>query len=173
MLIKRICWQKHLHSHINIQRFGYYEITENEIKCKVAISKQLELDENCIWSFDVHQSDITKGEVIETLRHLSSYKAQVHNQMLKNGGNAMIESLVFLFGWSFRMGYMTIAWKNQTLCIFTSLTEIIDSDRGITYELLLRLTETIQKSFDHNSVTCAVLLDIYAAYDRRNSQRYN
>ncbi|ETN97989.1 hypothetical protein RFI_39533 [Reticulomyxa filosa] len=54
----------------------HYEMIEEDIKFKVAISKPLELDESCIWSFDIHQGDITKEEVIEALRHLSPYKAQ-------------------------------------------------------------------------------------------------
>ncbi|ETO35852.1 hypothetical protein RFI_01210, partial [Reticulomyxa filosa] len=75
----------------------------------IAISRPLKLD-------DIHQSDITKEEVIDAMKHLSPYKAQgpdnIHNQMLKNGGNAIIGSLIFLFGWD-----MPIAWKRQTLPI--------------------------------------------------------
>ena len=43
-----------------------------------------------------------------------------------------------------------------------------------TNELLLRMTETIYKSFNNNSVTYAVLLDISSAYDSvwRNGLRY-
>ena len=35
--------------------------------------------------------------------------------MMKNGGEALIESLVFLFGWSFRIGYMPVAWKRANI----------------------------------------------------------
>ncbi|ETN98538.1 hypothetical protein RFI_38954 [Reticulomyxa filosa] len=73
----------------------HYEMVENEIKCKVAISKPLEVDESCIWPFDIHQSDITREKVIEALMHLSPYKAQgpdnIHNQMLKNGISIWME----------------------------------------------------------------------------------
>ncbi|ETO36210.1 hypothetical protein RFI_00852 [Reticulomyxa filosa] len=93
-------------------------MVEKDIRFKVAIFKPLELDESCIRSFDIHQRDITK-EIIESLRHLSPYKAQgpdnIHNQMLKNGDNPMIDSLVFLFGWSFRVGYMPIEWKKANI----------------------------------------------------------
>ncbi|ETO00440.1 hypothetical protein RFI_37004, partial [Reticulomyxa filosa] len=97
----------------------HYEMIEDDIRFKVAISKSLELNDNFIGVSDTHQSNITKEEVIEAMRHLSPYKAQgpdnIHNQRLKNGGNAMIESLVFLFGWSFRMGYIPIAWKKANI----------------------------------------------------------
>ncbi|ETO09288.1 hypothetical protein RFI_28099 [Reticulomyxa filosa] len=58
---------------------------------------KMKLNVNCIWSFDINHSDITREEVIEALRHLSPCKAQgpdnINDQMLKNGGNAMIDSL--------------------------------------------------------------------------------
>ncbi|ETO36595.1 hypothetical protein RFI_00467 [Reticulomyxa filosa] len=47
-----------------------HEIVEEEIRFEVAISKPLKLDESCIWSFDIHKSDIIK-EVIDALGHLS------------------------------------------------------------------------------------------------------
>ncbi|ETO08958.1 hypothetical protein RFI_28429 [Reticulomyxa filosa] len=69
---------------------------KNDIIYKVAISKPLELADDFICLSDVQHSDITKEEVIEV-----PYKAQgpdnINNQMLKNGGNKIIESLVFLF----------------------------------------------------------------------------
>ncbi|ETO36683.1 hypothetical protein RFI_00379, partial [Reticulomyxa filosa] len=46
----------------------HYEMVEDEIKFKVAISKPLELDDNYVCSFDIHQSDITREEVIEALK---------------------------------------------------------------------------------------------------------
>ncbi|ETN97830.1 hypothetical protein RFI_39696, partial [Reticulomyxa filosa] len=75
----------------------HYEMIEDYIRLKVAISKPLELNDGFIGVSDIHQSNITKEEVIDAIRNLSPYKAQgpdnIHNQMLKNGGNAMIESL--------------------------------------------------------------------------------
>ncbi|ETO36726.1 hypothetical protein RFI_00336, partial [Reticulomyxa filosa] len=152
---------------------NHYEIVEDEIKFKVAISKPLELDDNYV--------------------HLISIKAQgsdnIHNQMLKNGGNAMIDSLLFLFGWSFRIGYMPITWKkaiimpihkpdrdhsqcknHRAIALLNEKQLLHQTQAGFqswhnTDELLLRLTDTIHKSFDYNSVSCAVLLDISAAYD--------
>ncbi|ETO36481.1 hypothetical protein RFI_00581, partial [Reticulomyxa filosa] len=120
----------------------------------------LELNDDFIGVSDIRQSNITKEEVIEAMRHLSPYKAQgpdnIYNQMLKNDGNVMIESLVFLFGWK-----------------KANIMPIPKPDRDHN-ELLLRLTETIHKSFDCNSVTYAVLLDISAAYDSiwRNRLKY-
>ncbi|ETN97504.1 hypothetical protein RFI_40025, partial [Reticulomyxa filosa] len=98
---------------------------EEDIRFKVAISKPLKLDESYMWSFDIHQSDIIKEEVVDALRHLSPYKAQGPDNIR---GNAMIDSLVFLFGWSFRMSTCQLNGKKA-----------------------LRLTETIHKSFDCNS----------------------
>ncbi|ETO36227.1 hypothetical protein RFI_00835 [Reticulomyxa filosa] len=101
---------------------------------------------------------VTKEEVIESMRHLSPYKAQgpdnIHNQILKNGGNAMIDSL--------ERDICQLNGKRQILCLFRWLNEKRLLHQ--TDELLLRLTETIHKSFDCNSVTYA-LLDISAAYD--------
>ncbi|ETO10894.1 hypothetical protein RFI_26483, partial [Reticulomyxa filosa] len=57
---------------------------------KVAIS---ELNGDFIGVSDIHQNDITKEEVIEAMRHLFPYKAQgLITSIIKNGGNAMIES---------------------------------------------------------------------------------
>ncbi|ETO34127.1 hypothetical protein RFI_02967, partial [Reticulomyxa filosa] len=90
-LRKKLQLEKHQHMKfihtiqgIKHQYEKHYDIVEDYIKCKIAISKPLELDDNFIGLSDIHQSDITKEE---------------------NGGNAMIKLLVFLFGWSFRMGY--------------------------------------------------------------------
>ena len=64
---------------------------------------------------DLHQLPITEEEIIEALRHISQYKAQgcdnIHNSMVKNGGNTLIQSLLFLFDWSFQIGYMPKIWK--------------------------------------------------------------
>ncbi|ETO08416.1 hypothetical protein RFI_28971 [Reticulomyxa filosa] len=125
-------------------------------------------------------ADITKEEVIESLRHLSPYKAQspdnIHNQMLKNSGNVMIDSLVFLF---FRMGYMPIEWKkaNITNFIVSKLMKRIITKRlmwWLNEKQLLHQTQAGLRSFDCNSVTYVVLLDISAAYDSvwRNGLRY-
>ncbi|ETO12209.1 hypothetical protein RFI_25169, partial [Reticulomyxa filosa] len=38
----------------------HYEMVEDEIKFNYAISKPLELDDNYVCSFDIHQSDITR-----------------------------------------------------------------------------------------------------------------
>ncbi|ETO00932.1 hypothetical protein RFI_36508 [Reticulomyxa filosa] len=52
--------------------------------------------------FEMHQGEITEEEVIEATRHISSHKTQgpdnIHNQMIKNGGQSMIDSLVLFFG---------------------------------------------------------------------------
>ncbi|ETN97886.1 hypothetical protein RFI_39640, partial [Reticulomyxa filosa] len=66
---------------------------------------------------EYHQREITEEEVIETLRHISMNKAQgpdnIHNQMIKNGGQAMIDSLVLLFDWSFRIRYAQIIEEGE------------------------------------------------------------
>ncbi|ETO08959.1 hypothetical protein RFI_28427 [Reticulomyxa filosa] len=50
-----------------------------------------------LWD-EYHQMDITEEEVIDALRYISSHKAQgpdnIHNQMIKNSGQALIHSLV-------------------------------------------------------------------------------
>ncbi|ETN99930.1 hypothetical protein RFI_37537, partial [Reticulomyxa filosa] len=56
---------------------------------------------------------------IEALRYISSHKAQgpdnIHNQMIKNGGQALINSLVVLFNWSFKIGYVPRLWKRANI----------------------------------------------------------
>ncbi|ETO16965.1 hypothetical protein RFI_20372, partial [Reticulomyxa filosa] len=173
----------------------HYEMVEDKIKFKVAIYKLLELDDNYVCSFDIYQSDITREE---------------------NGSNAMIDSLLFLFGRSFRMGYIPIAWKkanimhihkpdrdhnqcknHRPIALLSNVGKLMEriitrrlmcwlnekqllnqTQAGFqswhTDELLLRLTETIHKSFDCNPVSYVVLLDISVAYDSvwRNGLRY-
>ena len=120
----------------------------------------------------------------------------------------MIESLVFLFDWSFKIGHVPRLWKranivpipkpdrDHSICknyrpiallsSFGKLLERIITMRLMWYlnehqllgqcqagfqswhntsELLLRITESIYASFNKNSVTYAVLLDISSAYD--------
>ncbi|ETO12526.1 hypothetical protein RFI_24849 [Reticulomyxa filosa] len=93
---------------------GHYEYVEDEICSVVQMSKEVELSEYYLidkW----HQSEITEEEVIEAIRHVSAYKSQgpdnIHNLMLKNGGQSLINSLVLLFGWSYKIGYFPKAWK--------------------------------------------------------------
>ncbi|ETO36209.1 hypothetical protein RFI_00853, partial [Reticulomyxa filosa] len=78
---------------------------------QIARSDILQLLRSPNWN-EHHQSEITEEEVIEALRHISVNKAQgpdnIHNQMIKNGGQAMIDSLVLLFDWNFRVGYAQI-----------------------------------------------------------------
>ncbi|ETN97791.1 hypothetical protein RFI_39735, partial [Reticulomyxa filosa] len=87
---------------------------------------------------------VNTKRMIEAMRHLSPYKAQgpdnIHNQMLKNGGNAMIESLVFLFGWSFRMGYMSIAWKKANIAHIPKPNKSFDCN-SVTYAVIHQLIQ--------------------------------
>ncbi|ETO06867.1 hypothetical protein RFI_30525, partial [Reticulomyxa filosa] len=92
----------------------HYEYVEDEICSVVQMSKETELSEWYLmdaW----YQSEITEEEVIEAIRHISAYKSQgpdnIHNLMLKNGGQSLINSLVLLFGWSYKIGYFPKAWK--------------------------------------------------------------
>ncbi len=166
-------------------------------------------------------SAIRREEVVEAIRHTASFKAhgpdEIHNLFLKNGGNTLIDSLVFLFNWSLRLGYMPSCWKRWNIvpipkpdrdhsvcknhrpiallsCAGKLLERIVarrvawfvrehklisPRQAGFqqwhnTYELLLRLTETIAHSFKCNSVTYAVFLDISSAYDSvwRDGLRY-
>ena len=65
------------------------------------------------------QGAITEVEIIEALKHTSPYKVQgpdsIHNQMLKYGGQPLIDSLslVILFDWSFKIGHFP---KNVEKC---------------------------------------------------------
>ncbi|ETO25212.1 hypothetical protein RFI_11921 [Reticulomyxa filosa] len=52
------------------------EMIEDDIRFKVAISKPLELIDDFIGGSDINQSDITKEEAIDAMRHLSPYKTQ-------------------------------------------------------------------------------------------------
>ncbi|ETO36675.1 hypothetical protein RFI_00387 [Reticulomyxa filosa] len=70
--------------------------------------------------FEWHQGRIAEEEdVIEAMRYISSHKAQgsdnIHNQMVKNGGQSMIDSLVMLFDWSYSIGYMPKSWKTANI----------------------------------------------------------
>jgi len=71
-------------------------------------TKQIELIENLE---DINQ-DITVQEIMEAIKE---FKAQgpddIHNQMIKHGGMAMVESLQLLFNWSYRIGYFPVKWK--------------------------------------------------------------
>ncbi|ETO33162.1 hypothetical protein RFI_03948 [Reticulomyxa filosa] len=191
---------------------GYYQSIENEIASVFAIFRDEEMKNRSVNLCDKHQSEITESEVIEALRHISCYKAQgpdnIHNLMLKNGGDSILQSLVFLLGWSFRMGYMPKSWKManivpipkpdrdhsltknyRPIALLSRVGKLMEriilrrlmyylhqnnlltpnqagfQSRQNTDEFLLRITETIHKSFDKNGVTYAVLLDISAAYD--------
>lgn len=58
---------------------------------------------------------ITPEEVDEAIDHVGGWKASghddIHNQLLKQGGDHFIDSLVLLFNWSFKIGYMPKQWK--------------------------------------------------------------
>ncbi|ETN98128.1 hypothetical protein RFI_39389, partial [Reticulomyxa filosa] len=87
---------------------------EDEIDSVIEMKRDYEMSEYPS-VFERHQGRITGEELIEAMRHISSYKAQgpdiIHNQMIKNGGQSMIDSLVLLFDWSYSIGYMPKPWK--------------------------------------------------------------
>ena len=129
----------------------------------------------------------------------------------------MIESIIWLFNWSFRIGYFPRLWKqanivpipkpdrDHSICknyrpiaLLSGVGKLLErivarrlmwylNDKNLlhqcqagfqswhnTSELLLRITESIYASFDNNSITYAVLLDISSAYDSvwRDGLRY-
>jgi ribonuclease HI len=69
------------------------------------ISKELEYLNNII----------TEDEVIEARKHVGYNKASgpdnIHNQLLKHGGDYFNQSLTILFNWSYTIGYMPKQWK--------------------------------------------------------------
>ena len=95
----------------------HYQLVEDEIATVVEMARDVEMN-NYPNLFD-HQSSITEEEVIEALRHISAYKAlgpdNIHNQMLKNGGQAIIKSLVLLFDWSFKIVHVPRLWKHANI----------------------------------------------------------
>jgi len=84
---------------------------ENYLETIANGTKQIELIENLE---DINQ-DITTQEIMEAIKELHLFKAQgpddIHNQMIKHGGMAMVESLQLLFNWSYRIGYFPVKWK--------------------------------------------------------------
>ncbi|ETO08756.1 hypothetical protein RFI_28632 [Reticulomyxa filosa] len=96
----------------------HYEYVEDEICSVVQMSREIELNEFFLLH-EWYQSEITEEEVIEAIRHISAYKSQgpdnIHNLMLKNGGQSLIDSLVILFGWSYRIGYFPKEWKKSNI----------------------------------------------------------
>ncbi|ETO01297.1 hypothetical protein RFI_36143, partial [Reticulomyxa filosa] len=92
----------------------HYKLVEEFTSSVEEMEKEIEIDSD-IWTEEWHQTDITEGEIIEAIRRISPYKAQgsdsMHNIMLKNGGNAIVESLALLFKWSYRIGYVPRKWK--------------------------------------------------------------
>ncbi|ETO08130.1 hypothetical protein RFI_29259 [Reticulomyxa filosa] len=67
----------------------HYQLVEDEITALIDMNKDEEM--SCYPLWDEYQMDITEEEIIEALRYISSHKAQgpdnIHNQMIKNGGN--------------------------------------------------------------------------------------
>ena len=66
-------------------------------------NQELQQEENGI------NSDITKDEILEAIKNLPLFKAQgideIHNQMIKNGGEVILDSLFLLFNWSYKIGH--------------------------------------------------------------------
>ncbi|ETO00161.1 hypothetical protein RFI_37298, partial [Reticulomyxa filosa] len=98
---------------------GFYQSIENEVEYVIAKSRDEEMKHGSVNLCDEYQSEITEEEVIDALRHISCYIAQgpdnIHNLMLKNSGDSLIQSIVFMFGWSFQMGYMQLFWKRANI----------------------------------------------------------
>ncbi|ETO08846.1 hypothetical protein RFI_28541 [Reticulomyxa filosa] len=96
----------------------HYQSVEDEIVSAVEMKRESEIN-NCDEFLEPHQETITEVEIIEALRHISAYKAQgpdsIHNQMLKNGGQSMIDSMSLLFDWSFKIGYVPKLWKRANI----------------------------------------------------------
>lgn len=96
----------------------HYQEVEDDIYSFVEMQRDRELAE-IPEIFEIHQSQITEEEVIAAIRHISPYKAQgpdwIHNLMLKNGGQSLIKSLVFLFNWSFSIGHFPRIWKKSNI----------------------------------------------------------
>ncbi|ETO00876.1 hypothetical protein RFI_36564 [Reticulomyxa filosa] len=97
---------------------GRYQLVEDKITA--VIDTIIDEEMNCypLWD-EYHQMDITEDEVIEALRYISSHKAQgpdnIHNQMIKNSGQALIDSLIVLFNWSLtqcQVGFQS--WHNTS-----------------------------------------------------------
>ncbi|ETO00648.1 hypothetical protein RFI_36792, partial [Reticulomyxa filosa] len=99
----------------------HYQLVEDEITSVIEMNRDEEMNCYPLWD-EYHQMDITKEE-IEALRYISSHKAQgpdnIHNQMIKNGGQALIDSLVVLFNWSFKIGYVPRLWKRANIVPIT------------------------------------------------------
>ncbi|ETO10607.1 hypothetical protein RFI_26772 [Reticulomyxa filosa] len=88
---------------------------------------KMKLKNDCypLWD-EYRQMDVTKDEVVEALRYISSHKAQgldnIHNQMTKNGGQELICSLIdYLIGAS-RLGMFQDYGKKQTLYLSQNQT---------------------------------------------------
>ena len=66
----------------------------------------MDKEEDCDWESE----KITQAEVQNVICALHAYKAtgpdEVHNLMLKRGGNPVVQSLEFLFNYSLRIGHM-------------------------------------------------------------------
>src|SRR4051812_24130565 len=112
ILIKLNYYPAVLQNHHSLQTHAetqHYQDIEDEVASVIAMSKEREMFET-EGPFDMHLLPITEEEVIDALRLISPYKAQghdnIHNAMLKNGGEALIKSLVFLFDWSFQIAHM-------------------------------------------------------------------
>ena len=170
---------------------------------------------------DWESEPITQGEVETIISAIQAYKAtgpdEIHNLMLKRGGNAVVQSLVFLFNLSLQTGHVPTIWKrwntmpipkrdkdhsttsgyrpiallscvgkvmekimSQRLVWHLTRNHLIDRNQAgfqsqhNTYELLLRITESINEAMENNSVLYSLFLDITSAYDSvwRDGLRY-
>ena len=95
---------------------NHYNEVEDYIK---SLDKDIELKEETNDKEELHQQAITREEVIESLRHIEKWKAigpdDIHNEMLKNGGETLVNSLLYLFNSCLKAGYFPKQWRQSNL----------------------------------------------------------
>ncbi|ETO26244.1 hypothetical protein RFI_10892 [Reticulomyxa filosa] len=168
--------QQSQHPKLSDKNEEHCQYVEDEIYSVVQMSRKTEFSEYQS-QLELNQSYITEDEVIDSIRHLSAYKSQgpdnVYNLMLKNVVQSLIDSLVMMFGCSYKIGYFPKALKksntvsncdNDLNAIFERAPNV-ESKPSNKFELLLILSESIHASFNKNVVTYAAMLDISPAYD--------
>ncbi|ETO06818.1 reverse transcriptase, partial [Reticulomyxa filosa] len=150
----------------------HYEYVKDEICSVVQMSRESELDTSWL-ILEWHQADITEEEIIEAIGQVSSFKSQdpdnIHNLMLKKGGQSLIDSLVML---SLLSCVGKLLERIVTMRLMRYLNErqmLHQSQAGFqswhnTSELILKLSESIHKSFNKKGLTYATMLDISEAY---------